>query len=212
MQIKTFVFNPFYENTYVIYDETNDAIIIDPGCYEKYEIEELSSFIEENNLQVKTIINTHCHIDHVLGNQVIKERYGVPLQIPVGEVEILRSVEVYATHWGIMNYVGADYDSLIAEEQIITVGNQAFQTLLVPGHSPGHICLYAKSENVLIGGDVLFRESIGRTDLPGGNHEELLDNIQSKVYSLPDETTVYPGHGDTTTIGYEKQHNPFVRA
>jgi glyoxylase-like metal-dependent hydrolase (beta-lactamase superfamily II) len=211
MKINTFVFNPFYENTIVVSSDSGNALIFDPGCYEIYEIEELTDFVRLNDLTVKGIINTHCHIDHVLGNFAIKQKYGTRLSIPVNEKEMFDAVAAYSLQWGITNYQAAQVDEYITEGTAIVLDELSFQTIEVPGHSPGHLMFYESDQQVIIGGDVLFRESIGRTDLPGGDHEALISNIQNKVYTLPEEVEVYPGHGPVTTIGYEKNHNPFVK-
>ena len=212
MQIKSFVFNSFYENTIILASENSNCFIFDPGCYEPYEIEELAAFIRKGNLQVKTILNTHCHIDHVLGNDYLKNYYKVPLLIPKNEKEIFAAVPAYAPQWGITRYKHAEVDGFLEEGKNIELNEITIQLIEVPGHSPGHVMFYLEKEGIIIGGDVLFRESIGRTDLPGGNHDTLLNNIREKVYALPDDTVVYPGHGSTTTIGHEKKHNPFMRS
>lgn len=212
MNIKTFVFNPFYENTYLISSSKGNCIIFDPGCYESFEYEELMNYIKEEDLNVKSIVNTHCHIDHVLGNHQLKEKFEVPLKIPINEKEVFDAVPAYAPQWGITNYQQAEVDEYLSEGNTISLDEVVMKAIEVPGHSPGHLMFYDADEGFIMGGDVLFRESIGRTDLPGGNHDELLTNIQSKVYTLPDEVIVYPGHGPSTSIGHEKSNNPFVRA
>lgn len=211
MKIKSFVFNPFYENTYVISSKAGNAFIFDPGCYETDEKEELQEYIHMNDLTVKAVINTHCHIDHVLGNDAMKLKYKVPLMIPKNELEVFDSVVAYAPQWGISGYRHAEVDSFLEEGDSLELDEIDFKLIEVPGHSPGHIMFYVAKEKIMIGGDVLFKESIGRTDLPGGNHDDLLQNIQNKVYTLPEDVTIYPGHGPTTTIGHEKAHNPFVK-
>jgi hydroxyacylglutathione hydrolase len=211
MKIKSFVFNPFYENTYLLWDDTKECVIIDPGCYEKFERDEIIGFIEKEKLTVKYILNTHCHIDHVLGNYFLKEHFKCPLWIPENEIAGYRSVEAYAPRWGIQNFTLAEPDALMKETQTITFGNCTCTVIEAPGHSPGHQLFYFKTEEVLIGGDVLFRQSIGRTDLPGGDHAQLLKNIKEKIYTLPEQITVYPGHGEETTIAFEKKHNPYVK-
>ena len=211
MLIKSFVFNPFYENTYIVSSEVGNAFIFDPGCYEKYEVEELEEYIHMNDLKVQAVINTHCHIDHVLGNDMMKVKYKVPLKIPKNELEVLNSVVAYAPQWGINGYRPADVDAFLNDGDKLSLDEIEFELIEVSGHSPGHIMFYEKKEKIIIGGDVLFKESIGRTDLPGGNHDDLLQNIQNKVYILPEEVTIYPGHGPTTTIGHEKKYNPFVK-
>ena len=212
MKIQSFVFSPLYENTYVLWDDTKNGLIVDPGCYEKYEFEELISFIDQSNLNIKAIVNTHCHIDHVLGNAYLKRHFNIPLLIPVGEVEVLEAVKAYAPNWGISNYEPAEPDHLIENGGSISVGDTDLKVIFAPGHSPGHQVFYSKENNTLIGGDVLFRESIGRTDLPGGDHETLLRSIKTNIFTLPEDTIVYPGHGPSTTVGYERTNNPFVSA
>ncbi|WP_421764174.1 MBL fold metallo-hydrolase [Ekhidna sp.] len=211
MRLKSFVFNPFYENTYVISSEAGNCLIFDPGCYEDYEVEELKEYIHMNDLVVKAIINTHCHIDHVLGNDVLKSHYKVPLKIPKNEQEVFDSVPAYAPQWGMAGYRHAEVDEYLNEDENLILDEVKLKMIEVSGHSPGHLIFYNKSEKKIIGGDVLFRESIGRTDLPGGNHDDLLRNIQDKVYTLPEDVEVFPGHGPSTTIGHEKQYNPFVK-
>jgi hydroxyacylglutathione hydrolase len=209
LQIKSFEFNPFQENTYVLYDETNACVIIDPGCFDKREEETLTDFISTNQLAVKQLINTHCHIDHVLGNAFVKQAFGVKLYIHKIEEPLLRAVKTYAPNYGFFQYQESEADGFLDETSIIHVGQQTLQILFVPGHSPGHIALYHPSSKSLIGGDVLFLNSIGRTDLPGGDFDTLIASIHKKLFVLPDEVTVYCGHGPTTTIGYEKRTNPF---
>lgn len=211
MQIRTFVFNPFSENTSVISDDSGTAIIVDPGCYEAFERKELHEYVSSKKLKVVAVVNTHCHIDHVLGNEAMRSHYNVDLWVPINEKEVLKSVPTYAPNYGFPNYVEAEVAHWFGEGKMI-FGEMTFDVIEVPGHSPGHVVFYNEGMKILIGGDVLFRESIGRTDLPGGNHEDLLRNIKEKVYTLPDDVTVYPGHGPETTIGHEKQFNPFVKA
>lgn len=212
MHIKSFVFNPFYENTYLVWDETKEALIIDPGCYEKFERDELEEAVRTADLHIKAVVNTHCHIDHVLGNHFMKTAFNCPLWIPKNEVENYGAVTAYAPQWGIQQYSPAEPDVLLENSGTITFGDTSLEIIYAPGHSPGHLVFHHVQEKKLIGGDVLFKGSIGRTDLPGGNHNELISNIQTKLYLLPDETEVFPGHGPTTTIGEEKQSNPFVKA
>ncbi|NGM62337.1 MBL fold metallo-hydrolase [Sphingobacterium sp. SGG-5] len=212
IQIKTFVFNPYQENTYVLYDElSRESIIVDPGMHLPVEEERLAAFIKEKALKPIALYNTHCHIDHVLGNRYVFDRWGLKPQFHEGEVPILVSVQNYAPQMGFRYEVSPIPDSFIEEGQTISLGAHTLTAILAPGHSPAHLCYYAEADGFLIGGDVLFRNSIGRTDLPGGDHDTLLDSIRHKIYTLPDETLVYPGHGPTTTVGEEKKNNPFVR-
>lgn len=209
--IKTFVFNPFMENTFVVYDESGEALIIDPGCYEDYEQDELKKFIDDNSLKVLKLINTHCHVDHCLGNKFVKDTFNVPLVLKETEEQVLQSVASYAPAYGFDSYEETQVDDYIDHGDSIKFGNSELNVLSVPGHSPGHIALINREEKICISGDVLFRESIGRTDLPGGNFDTLINSIQTELFLLPDETVVYSGHGPVTTIGEEKLVNPFCK-
>lgn len=210
LQLKVFTFNPFQENTYILFDETKEAVIFDPGCYEKQENDELVAFINLEGLKVTHLINTHCHIDHVLGNSFVKNKFKVPLLIHQKEIPVLESVKVYAPNYGFPGYQETEPDRYIDEKEKFKFGNTELDILFVPGHAPGHLVFYHKDSKICIAGDTLFQGSIGRTDLPGGDHQTLLRAIKSELFSLPDDTVVYPGHGPETTIGIEKQHNPFV--
>lgn len=211
MKIKSFVFNPFMENTYVLYNDLKEAIIIDPGCYESFENRALVSFIEDEKLKPVAVLNTHCHIDHVLGNDYLCDHYHIPLWIPEKEKEMLEAVKVYAPTWGITGYKPREADKLIQENETIKLGTDKLKCLFAPGHAPGHLMFYHEKDHFLIVGDVIFRESIGRTDLPGGDYDSLIQSIRERVYTLPDNTLLFPGHGPTTTIAYEKKNNPFVK-
>lgn len=210
MQLKTFTFNPFMENTYVLYDETKQAVIIDPGCSNKQERAELFDFIESQNLRPVKLLNTHCHIDHVLGNAFVKTTYDIPLWYHKLEDPILKSVPSYASNYGFPQYQESSADHFISEGETIKFGNQKLQSIFVPGHSPGHLVFYHEPTKTCIGGDTLFQGSIGRTDLPGGDTQTLLTAIKEKLFSLPDNVVIFPGHGPDTTIGIEKMNNPFV--
>lgn len=209
IQIKIFVFNPFSENTFVLWDETKEAIIIDPGCYEDHEKYQLTDFIAAESLKVVKLINTHSHIDHCLGNKFIQDTYNVPLELHESEISVLESVASYASSYGFDNYQSTSAEKFLSEEDSVEFGNSSLKVLFVPGHSPGHIALVNEEENICIGGDVLFEGSIGRTDLPGGNYDVLIQSIKSKLFNLRDSMIVYPGHGATTTIGEERVSNPF---
>ena len=209
LQVKKFTFNPFAENTFVLFDETKESIVIDPGCYEKAEQHELVDFIETNKLVVKKLINTHCHIDHVLGNAFVKRKFNVQLYIHTIEEPLLRAVSSYASNYGFQQYEDSTPDAFLQEDGFVEFGNQKLKILFVPGHSPGHIALYDAAGKILLGGDVLFENSIGRSDLPGGNFNTLIKSIHEKFFTLPDDVTVYCGHGEETSIGFEKRTNPF---
>ena len=211
-QVEVFTFNDFGENTYLIYDvETREAAILDAGCYDPEEVKELISRVAELQLTVKALINTHCHIDHVLGVAALKAYFKVPFIIPEKEEEVLRAGKLFAPMWGFHNYQEAQPDAYFKEGDSYTLGNSTFTLLQVPGHSPGHIAFYNEADGYCIAGDVLFQGSVGRTDLPGGNTETLIKSIKNELYSLPDSTIVYPGHGPATQIGKENKSNPYVR-
>ena len=210
LKIKSFVFSPIQENTYLLYNEFNQCAIIDPGCYFDAEKEELTQFIKDNSLTVIHLLNTHCHLDHVFGNKYVAETYSLTPQIHKNEEQVL----AFAPTSGLMydlpfdNYTGQLL--FLKEGDVVTIGKDELVVIEAPGHSPGHICFYNKAQGFLIGGDVLFNRSIGRTDLPGGNYDELIKNIKEKLLVLPNKTIVYSGHGETTTIGEEKVENPYL--
>jgi hydroxyacylglutathione hydrolase len=209
LTIATFTFNPFQENTYVLFDETNEAVVIDAGCYEPVEHKELSDFIESRKLNVKALVNTHSHIDHILGSYFIKDKYKVPMLIHKQDEQTLRTGKISASIYGLKRYSDVTADGYLSEGEAFKFGNQSFDILFLPGHAPGHIGLYHRGQKVLMSGDVLFNRSIGRTDLPGGDHDTLIESIHKKIFTLPDDVVVYPGHGPTTTVGDEKVENPY---
>lgn len=209
LKIKSFTFNAFQENTYVVFDETNQAVVVDPGCYSKAETQQLDEFIESTELSVKYLLNTHCHIDHVLGNAYVKEKYGVLFLIHQNDLPVLKAVKTYASNYGFPAYNEALPDGFIAEGDQIKFGTTTLEVIFLPGHAPGHVGFYQPSDKILISGDVLFNGSIGRTDLPGGNFNILIESIHQKLFVLPDDVVVYSGHGTPTTLDKEKISNPF---
>ena len=211
LHVQCFTFNTFEENTYVIYDDTKVCAIIDPGCYEQHEQETLRAFIEEHALKVTHLINTHAHIDHVAGNKYVQATYDVPLALHQQEIPILQAADQYATTYGFTAYQPIDVEKLLAVGDTIQLGEESLSVLHVPGHSPGHIALYSQQAKLCLCGDVLFKNSIGRTDLPGGNHTHLLQSIHEQLFLLENETVIYSGHGPTTTIGEEKKNNIFCQ-
>jgi len=212
MKIKKITFNNFMENTFIVYDQTKECIIIDPGCYSIDEKEELLSFININQLKPTLLINTHCHIDHIFGNNFVNKKWNTRLVINKLELEILKSAHVVAQSYGFNNYEPSPQPSkYIIEGDIITFGKSELKVLFTPGHAPGHISLYSKKDEFIISGDVLFMNSIGRTDLPGGDYETIIKTIKNKLLTLPKQTKVYCGHGPETTIDNEKNNNPFLR-
>ena len=210
MKVQSFTFNPFQENTYVLSDDTQQCIIVDPGCYTPPEKQELSAYIASIQLQPCRLVNTHAHLDHILGNNYVSGLYKLSLEMHDADTAILKAAPVYGEMWGIHAEPSPDPSVLLKEGDTVTFGQTSLKVLFTPGHSPGSICLYAEKEGILIAGDVLFRESIGRTDLPGGDYDTLIRSIREKLFVLPDDVRVFPGHGPDTTIGYERRNNPFL--
>jgi glyoxylase-like metal-dependent hydrolase (beta-lactamase superfamily II) len=210
MNLKAFVNNPYQENTYIVYDDSKACVIIDPGMYNAAEQNAVVNFIKEQGLKPVLLLNTHCHIDHVLGNKFVFDQYGLKPRFHKGELQLLQSVPAYAPQQGINYELSPEPEVYLPEFGTIEFGDSTFELLFCPGHSPAHLCFYSKADEFIIGGDVLFKTSIGRTDLPGGNYEVLINSIKTQLFVLPDEVKVYPGHGPMTTIGFEKLYNPFL--
>jgi glyoxylase-like metal-dependent hydrolase (beta-lactamase superfamily II) len=212
LNIEKFVFSPFAENTYVVWDEKSlEGIIIDPGCVDNDEEEKLSGFISKNKIQVKKLINTHCHIDHVFGNAFVKEKYNCKYLVPEKDLELLNHMKEQADAFGVSINPSPQPDNFITEESELKIGDETGKYIFTPGHTPGEYCIYFEESNFCISGDVLFKEGIGRTDLWGGNFKTLIYSIRNQLFLLPDETVIYPGHGEKSTIGYEKKYNPFLQ-
>ncbi len=210
ISVQSFTANPYQENGYVLFDESKDCVIIDSGAYTSQEQNELSRFIESQKLTPVKLLNTHCHIDHVLGNAFVHSLYGLLPEFHKLELEVLHAIPGYAPQMGIRYELSPLPETFLSESGKIAFGKSELELIFAPGHSPGHLCFHSPADNFLIGGDVLFYQSIGRTDLPGGNHQQLLDNIKHKLFNLPTDCVVYPGHGLSTQIGFEKAHNPFL--
>jgi hydroxyacylglutathione hydrolase len=209
--ITSFVFSPLQENTYVVHNESGDCIIVDPGCYFGNERSELKEFIQNGHLVPKYLLNTHCHLDHVFGNKFIHDTYGLTLHLHEKEKPLLDYAPTSGSSWGLPfdNYRG---DLIfLRESEVIRLGNDELQVLFTPGHSPGHISFYCPAQNFVLSGDVLFRQGIGRWDLPGGNFDTLINSIREVLFTLPDETVVYSGHGPETTVGEERRDNPYLK-
>lgn len=209
--IKTFTFNALQENTYVVYDETKQCVIIDPGCYDRDEKEVLKKFILENGLVPVALLNTHCHIDHIVGNAFVKSTFRVDLYIHPIEKEILLSQKIFAPYFGFDHLEESEAEHFFKDEDTYNFGNTVLKIVFVPGHSPGHVAFVDEKSKSILSGDVLFYQSIGRTDLPGGNHQTLINSIKTKLFTLENDYKVFPGHGPTTTIGFERSHNPFLK-
>ena len=209
--VKSFTFSPVQENTYVLYNEQKQCCIIDPGCYFPAEKDELKTGIEKAGLTPVLLLNTHCHLDHVFGNKFVHDTWGLDLHIHEKEKPVLEFAPLSGERWQLPfdNYEGPLV--YLKEGNFIKIGEDALEIRFTPGHSPGSISFYSAESGFIIGGDVLFNRSIGRTDLPGGSMETLIESIRKQFFTLPDETKVYSGHGPVTTVGYERGNNPFVR-
>jgi len=210
--IQAFEFSPFSENTYVIADDTTrDAVIIDPGCYEQAEKEALSQFITNNQLTVRHLLLTHAHLDHVFGVAYVKRKYNVKAYLHELDQMVYNDVPTRCAVFGLRGYEPSEIDAHLTEGDQIKFGSIVLDVVFVPGHAPGHVAYINHAERYIVGGDVLFQRSIGRTDFPYSNHADLVNSIRTEFYTLPDDYTVYAGHGEPTTIGQEKRSNPFVR-
>lgn len=210
IHVASFTFNPFQENTYVLYDETKECIVIDPGCYTGNEQKQLKAFIEREGLRPVRLLNTHCHLDHICGNAFVSKEYGLKLEAHHGEKVVLDASVSHGKMYGFIFEPSPEIEVFLKEGEKVKFGESSLDILYTPGHSPASISFYSPKDNFVIAGDVLFFMGIGRTDLPGGNHETLLTSIREQLFTLPDETEVYNGHGQKTKIGFEKLNNPFL--
>jgi hydroxyacylglutathione hydrolase len=211
MTIERFVFNTFMVNTYLLYDETGEAVIVDAACHDEKEKQVLSSFIQKKELKLVRNLNTHCHIDHILGNSFIEETYGIRPECHQAGIPFFATAKEIAASFGYALSRITEPVTFLREDDLIRFGNAELKVLYTPGHADGHICFYCEKEGFVITGDVLFRETIGRTDLPSGNFDLLMESIKTKLFTLPEATVAWPGHGPETTIGYEIRNNPFIR-
>jgi glyoxylase-like metal-dependent hydrolase (beta-lactamase superfamily II) len=208
--IRTFAFNMFQVNSLVLSDETGECIIIDPGCYDSSEKQKLKNYIENNGLSPVMLINTHCHVDHILGNNFVFEQYGLKPMIHKVEMVLLTSAGEFSSMLNLPDPKSPLPEKFLADNEIIRFGKSELKVIFTPGHSPGHISLYSELNRFIICGDVLFEGSIGRSDLPGGDHLQLIKSIKTRILTLGDEIKVYSGHGNTTTTGRERKTNPFL--
>ncbi len=208
--IQKFTFNPIQENTYVLYDETGECVIVDAGCYFENEKDELTRFIEEKNLKPVKLVNTHCHFDHVLGVSFCRSRYNIPFLAHKNDAAMIDDAVAHGDAFGVPVEPIELPDEYLDEGDVVKFGNSELELFHVPGHAPGSLVIHQPEQKFLLAGDVLFYGSIGRTDLPGGSYEQLITNIKKKLLVLPEETIVYSGHGPETNIGFEKKSNPFL--
>ena len=212
IKIKKFVFNPFQVNTYLLFDDAdNEAYIIDAACSDKNEKSELLDFIEKRNLKIKALINTHCHVDHLLGVQELREIFNVDFYCSEPDQFLIDNSVAQGEFFGLRVNKPGPPDKYLVEGETLKLGESKIQVFQVPGHSPGSLIYYLENENIMFTGDVLFQGSIGRTDLPGGNYQKLVTGIQQKIMNLSDSIELFPGHGPSTTIGQEKLTNPFLQ-
>jgi len=210
VQLEILIFNSFQVNTFLVWDENGDCLVVDPAFYSEEEKGMFDEFISEKGLKLKGQINTHCHVDHVLGVQHILSKYGCPFRAHQEEAKLLNNAPNMGNIFGLSVEPISGINQTIVDNEIIHIGNKTLQSIHVPGHSPGSLAFYSKEGGFVITGDALFQGSIGRTDLPGGDYDQLIQSIRSRLLVLPHETIVYPGHGSSSTIGYECTENPFL--
>ena len=212
LHLQAFTFNPFSENTYLVINDKKQCWIVDPGMYDAGERSQFNDYIASGGLQPQAIINTHAHIDHIFGVEDLMKRYDIPFYLHAAEGPVLASARGAAVMFGLeFGTIPAAEFSLVAGTPLKLGDDDVLELRLAPGHSPGSLVLYYAAGGWAIGGDVLFAGSVGRSDLPGGNHDTLIDSIRTQLLTLPDETKIYPGHGPATTIGTERRSNPFLR-
>ncbi len=210
VKIEKFVVNPLQENSFVLYDETGECIFIDPGFYYSEELAEIKKYIAGNNLNPQKITNTHCHFDHIMGVEFVRNEFQIPFYAHADDAFWVEKAAIQGEMFEIEMQPVSPVDGFLHETEKLKFGNSELQIIHVPGHSPGHVVFYSEHDGFLIAGDVLFYGSIGRTDLPGGDYQTLVSGIKSKLFQLPPDTKVYCGHGSETTIGFEKNNNPFL--
>ncbi len=210
LQIESLAFNSFQVNTYMVWEESGKCLVVDPAFQTPGEIALFDRWIEEKGLNVAGQINTHCHVDHLLGVRHIKIRYGLPFRAHRDEEKNIRQAPLMGEVFGLKLEPLEGIDQMVKDRDSISVGHSKLEAILVPGHSPGSLAFYAPESGFVITGDALFQGSIGRTDLPGGDYDQLIRSIHTRVLVLPPETVVYPGHGPASTIGRERQENPFL--
>ena len=209
-KIKSFAFNPFQMNTCLLWDDTGEAVIVDPGMQGSNEEQQVVDLINKNNLTLVGMLLTHAHIDHIIGCGFIAEKYNLKLKAHPDCSHFLKEAPVYASTFGMTLDKVVQVEDFVNDGDEVKFGNSTLKVLYTPGHADGSVCYYSEDDNFVVTGDVLFNQSIGRTDLPTGDYDKLQKSIWEKLFVLPNETVVYSGHGPTTTIGNEKLFNPFV--
>ncbi|MCB2219887.1 MAG: MBL fold metallo-hydrolase [Bacteroidetes bacterium] len=209
--VEKFVFNPFQENTYILYDETKECIIIDPGCMDRHECSEMTVFIAARELKPVRLIYTHCHVDHVPGNNFICETYGLTPEFHEAGLSFFKDAPRHGHIYGFNLADPIMPENFISHGDMIAFGNSQLKAVYTPGHVDGHLCFICEEQHFVITGDVLFKDSIGRTDFPTGDFDKLMQSIHNHLFTLEDDYKVYCGHGPETSIGYEKVNNPFIK-
>jgi len=211
IQVKKLILNPFQENTYIVYDQTGEAVIIDPGCYSRSDIDEVKWFVESNDLTVKYLVLTHGHIDHILGIDSLRDIYKVKCIAHADDLPLIEASPKHGLMFGISFEKAPVIDVFYKDGDTVSFGKSTIEVIHTPGHSLGGVCLFLRDEKILFTGDTLFNCSIGRTDLLGGNYETLINSIIKKILPLGDDVTIYSGHGNSSTIGFEKKNNSFLQ-
>ena len=211
IQVKKLVLNPFQENTFIVYDQTGEAVIIDPGCYSQSDIDEVKWFVDSNSLTVKYLILTHGHIDHILGIDYLRDLYKVKCISHADDLPLIEASPKHGLMFGISFEKAPVIDDFYKDGDTVLFGKSSLKVIHTPGHSLGGVCLFLRDEKILFTGDTLFNGSIGRTDLMGGSYETLIGSINHKIIPLGDDIVVYPGHGNSSTIEFERKNNPFLQ-
>ncbi len=211
LNIKNYFFNPFQENTYILWDDSQDGVIIDPGCYDKNELDTVTSHIADNHVQVKAIWLTHGHFDHIYGAAALAKKYGVDIYLSEKDHIILEHMAEQTSRFGVKNPDTSFKTKNLDDGDRLCFGNTSFETIATPGHTPGGVCFYCQEEKVLLSGDTLFAGAIGRSDLFMGEYDDLIVSIMDKIMGLDGDVRIYPGHGPSTDIGHERTHNPFLQ-
>ncbi len=211
LHIAKFTFNPFQENTFIVYTDTQQAVIIDPGCYFPEEEQRIDQFLKDNNLNLLAVLGTHAHLDHVFGVNYFMDKYSIPYYLHKDDIVVLNSFEQSGAKYGIPNLIKRHQPTHnLTPDETLQIGDIELKVLHTPGHAPGHVVFYSEENGFVINGDVLFAGSYGRTDLPGGHEQTLVKSIKEIMFNLPDNTLVCCGHGPETTIANEKNTNPIL--
>lgn len=209
IEVRCFTVNAFSENTYLVFDQAGNGLVIDPGFMDTGESNNFDAFVANNRITLRQCLQTHCHIDHIMGVHHINQKYGLKTRMHQKEISVFDSGKNVSAMYGLPYKEGVYNEDYLANGMQMQIGDIPFRVLFTPGHSPGSVCFYFNEQDVLIAGDLIFKGSVGRTDLPGGDHTALMNSVRQEVFVLPDHTLIYSGHGEPTEVGHEKLHNPF---